>query len=365
VVDSLVMATHEPEITHPVDLCAPDGKRLNPAARGWSRQVLHTANLRGRWGRTKRWDYWAILAGDWSIAVVYADVDYLGIAEVWWCHLPTGETGGRAANVPGARGISLPDLPGSAPLRYQSSKIELALTDDGDGTTIAGWWKEEDGTRSSLNARVDLPAGHESLNVVIPWSDRQFQYTSKHQARPAHGTLEVGDHVVHFGSTAASAAVDAEVEHEVHQVDEAWGVLDVGRGRWPYETRWNWGGGAGRSSEGAVVGIQIGAKWTEGTGFTENGVIVDGVLTKIGEELTWDYEWDQPLRTWRVHHPDGSFDLTLTPTYDKHTQVKAVVMGTEVHQVFGTWSGHVTTDGGEVHHLDGAQGFAEESRSRW
>ena len=47
-VDSLVMATHEPEITHPVDLCAPDGKRLNPAARGWSRQVLHTANLRGR-----------------------------------------------------------------------------------------------------------------------------------------------------------------------------------------------------------------------------------------------------------------------------------------------------------------------------
>ena len=66
-----------------------------------------------------------------------------------------------------------------------------------------------------------------------------------------------------------------------------------------------------------------------------------------------------------MHHPDGSFDLTLTPTYDKHTQVKAVVMGTEVHQVFGTWSGHVTTDGGEVHHLDGAQGFAEESRSRW
>jgi hypothetical protein len=360
------MATHEPEITEPVDLCTPDGKRLNPAAKGWSRQVLHTGNLRGRWGRTKRWDYWAILAGDWSISLTYADVDYLGIAEVWWCHLPTGEKGGHAATIPGARGITLPDLPGSAPLRYGSSKIEIALTDDADGTTIAAWWTEKGGGRGSLNARVDLPAGHESLNVVIPWSDKQFQYTSKHQARAAHGTLEVGEHVVHFGSSAASAAVDEAIDPEgTEREDEAWGVLDVGRGRWPYSTRWNWGGGAGRSTEGAVVGIQIGAKWTEGTGFTENGVIVDGVLTKIGEELSWDYAWDQPLQPWHVRHADGSFDLTLTPTYDKHSKVEALVMGTEVHQVFGTWAGHVTADDGTVHHVDGIQGFAEESRSRW
>lgn len=369
-VDCEAMATHEPEITEPVDLCLPGGKRLDPAAKGWSRQVLHTANLRGRWGRTKRWDYWAVLAGDWAFSITYADVDYLGIADVWWCHLPSGRTGGRAGNVPGARGISLPDRPGTEPLRYRSANVEVALTDDPDGTTIAAWWKEPGGGRSSLNARVDLPPGHESLNVVIPWSDRQFQYTSKHQARPAHGTLEVGDDVVHFGAPAASNAgaepvASSEGGSRIHLVDEAWGVLDVGRGRWPYATRWNWGGGAGRSTEGAVVGIQIGAKWTEGTGFTENGVIVDGVLTKIGDELTWDYDWDQPTAPWHVHLADGTFDLTLTPGYDKHTKVQALVMGTEVHQVFGTWSGHVTTDAGAVHHVDGIRGFAEESRSRW
>ena len=97
------MTTHERELTSAVDLCDERGW-LADDARGWSRAPLHRANLTGRWGRTKRWDYWAILAGDWSIAVVYADVDYLGIAEVWWCHLPTGRSGGRAANVPGARG---------------------------------------------------------------------------------------------------------------------------------------------------------------------------------------------------------------------------------------------------------------------
>ena len=363
------MATHEREITEPVDLCTPDGKRLSPEARGWSRTPLHTGNLRGRWGRTKRWDYWAILAGDWAISVTYADVDYLGIADVWWCHLPTGEVGGHAANVPFARGVALPDRPGTASLRYRSKKLDLAITDDADGTTIVAWWPEAGGARGSLNARIDLPAGHESLNVVIPWSDDRFQYTSKHQARPAHGTLESGGRVVHFGSSAASNAVDDAVEGrgapEVHRVDDAWGVLDVGRGRWPYRTTWNWGGGAGRSEEGAVVGIQIGAKWTQGTGFTENGVIVDGVLTKIGDELTWTYDWDQPLQPWRVRHPDGSFDLTLAPVRDRHSKVEALVLGTEVHQVFGTWSGHVTTDAGVVHHVEGIVGFAEESRSRW
>lgn len=79
-----VASTHEREITDPVDLCTPDGRRLAPAAKGWSRTPLHTAGLRGSWGRNKRWDYWAVLAGDLVLAVTYADVDDLGMATVWW-----------------------------------------------------------------------------------------------------------------------------------------------------------------------------------------------------------------------------------------------------------------------------------------
>ena len=347
------MATHEHEILQAVDLCTPDGKALAPAARGWSRHPLHTGNLRGRWGRTKRWDYWAVLAGDLAISSTYADVDYLGIADVWWCDLASGREGGRAANVPGARGIALPDRPGSAPLRYRSKAIDLDVVDDEAGTTLTARWSERDGRPGRLDVRVDLPEGHESLNVVIPWSDRRFQYTSKHQARPAHGLLAVGDETWTIG-----AGPDGG--------EEAWGVLDVGRGRWPYATRWNWAGGAGRSVDGAhVIGIQMGAKWTEGTGATENGIIVDGRLNKIGQELAWDYSWDQPLRPWRVQAADGSLDLTLHPVHDRHSKVNALVLATEVHQVFGSWTGRVTAEDGGVHEVDGIAGFAEESRSRW
>ncbi|MGH3744160.1 MAG: DUF2804 domain-containing protein [Mycobacteriales bacterium] len=340
--------THERELAEPVDLCAPDGRRLDPAALGWSRRPLHRANLRGAWGRTKRWDYWAILAGDLVLAVTYADVDYLGMATVWWADLATGATGGRDVTVPLARGIALPDRPGTTPLTYRGKHASVDIVDGPGGTALDASWTQKDGLPGRMSLHVELPEGHESVNVVIPWSERRFQYTSKQQARRVRGTLTVGDEHREFGTG-----------------DDAWGVLDVGRGRWPYSTRWNWGGGAGRSRSGAVVGLQIGAKWTEGTGFTENGLIVDGHVTKIGEELSWDYDWDQPMKPWRVHDRSGGIDVTLVPRYDRHSKVNGGVLATEVHQVFGSWTGQVTDGAGTVHELDGIQGFAEESRSRW
>ena len=340
--------THEPELTKPVDLCLADG-RLDPAARGWSRRPLHRANLRAPWGRAKRWDYWAILAGDVVVSSVYADVDYIGLADVGWIDLAAGTAGGKGIVAPGARGITLPDRPGTAPLRVRRRNFDLAITDDADGATrLQATWRERGSARGELDATVGLPAGHESLNVVIPWDERRFQYTSKHQARPVRGSLVVGD--------------------RRWSLDGGWGVLDVGRGRWPYSTRWNWGGGAGRvdgTYGGAVVGLQLGGKWTVGTGFTENGVIVDGVLTKIGDELSWEYDWANPLRPWRVADPGGRLRLELSPGYDKHTRVSLGVMSTETHQVFGSWSGEFTTDAGHTLQLRDIQGFAEESRSRW
>ena len=345
------MGTHERELTEPVDLATGDGRSLNPAARGWSRRPLHRANLRG-WGRTKRWDYWAILAGDLVVSSVYADIDFLGLADVWWVDLATGQTGGRGIVAPFARGIRLPEVPGTARLHVGRRHFELDISDDADGTAhLRAHWDERDGTPARLDASIALPPGHESLNVVIPFgsrgSDRRFQFTSKHQARPAEGELVVGDRQRSFGG------------------GDAWGVLDVGRGRWPYRTRWNWGGGAGAVAGGRVVGIQIGGRWTEGSGFTENGIIVDGVLTKLGNELRWEYDWNVPMRPWLVDDPDGRLHLRLDPRFDKHSKTEAGVMGTETHQVFGIWSGTFVTDDGEAIELAGIQGFAEESRSRW
>ncbi len=89
------MLTHENELTSPVDLCTTDGDRLDRAALGWSRRPLHRANLAGRFGINKRWDYWAVLAGDLVLSCLYADVDHFGVSDVWWADLASGTTGGN------------------------------------------------------------------------------------------------------------------------------------------------------------------------------------------------------------------------------------------------------------------------------
>jgi hypothetical protein len=344
------MTTLERELTEPVDLCTADGSLLNPAARGWSRKPLHRANLHGCFGANKRWDYWAILAGDLVVSSVYSDIDHLGLADVYWADLVTHETGGRAIVVPNGEGIELPEVPGAAPLVVDRDGLDLRIADDEIGTRLTATWTEPDGRAGRLDVTVALPVGHESLNVVIPWSDELFNFTSKHQARPATGELVVGERRRTIGGSDGA---------------EAWGVLDVGRGRWPARIAWNWGGGAGRYGD-HVVGLQVGGKWTEGTGFTENGVVVDGRLTKLGSELLWDYDWDHPMRPWRVVDPGGQLDVVLTPRFDKHTNVEAGPdLGSETHQVFGTWSGRLLSDDGLALEVAGLQGFAEEARQRW
>ena len=101
------------------------GGRLADPARGWSRTPLHTANLSGSWGRNKRWDYWAILAGDLVVSVTYADVDYLGIAAVLVGRPgELDEPADGPAVTPVARGMDLPDRP--VPGRWSSRVASCA-----------------------------------------------------------------------------------------------------------------------------------------------------------------------------------------------------------------------------------------------
>ncbi|MFI2754134.1 DUF2804 domain-containing protein [Cellulomonas sp. P22] len=337
--DRDVTAT-EREITEPVDLCLPSG-RLNPAAVGWSRRPLHGTALRG-WGRTKRWEYWGVMTPTHVVALTVASLDYAAQHQVWVLDRTTGEEIDRVAVVPFARGAVLPASCGTGPSRATARGLEIAL-DEGD-------------RRTRLRARTDRvqvdllstsDEGHESLGVVVPWSARRFQYTVKDVARPVTGTLVV-DGVAHHVPDGSS-----------------WAVLDHGRGRWPYSMRWNWGAGSGLV-DGRTVGVQVGGRWTDGTGSTENALLLDGRLHKNSDELVWEYDRADWLAPWRVHDVARErVDLTFTPFHERASRMNLGVVAGETHQCFGTWTGWMSTDAGERVRVDGVEGWAEEARNRW
>lgn len=327
----------EREITAPVDLCLRDG-RLNPQAVGWSRTPLHTADLRG-WGRTKRWEYWGIVTPTHVVGVVLSSLDYVGVHGLYVLERATGREWDEQAVVPLARGVVLPRTSGTGYAGVDAGGIRIDLDQAPGLTTIHA-------AAGDVVVDLEVPTrpGHESLGVVVPWGRWRFQYTVKDVGRPVRGTLTVD------GTT-----------HEVSPED-SFAVLDHGRGRWPYSMTWNWAAASSAEQEHAVS-LQLGGKWTDGTGSTENAVLVEGRLHKISEDLTWTYDRDDWLKPWRI--TGERLDAHFVPFHERVSRTNLLVVAGETHQCFGHFSGWATLDSGDRVTFDGLVGWAEEARNRW
>ena len=326
----------EHEITRPVDLA--HGRRLNPAAVGWSRSPLHRTHIAG-WGRTKRWEYWGVVTDRFVVGLTVAGLDYLANCAVYVLDRRTGVETTRSGISP-LRRPAFSDEPGDGTVRAAAGpgpgRVTIEIDDDEGATSIRV---------RARGLQVDLEVtrpDHDSLGVVVPWGGRRFQYTLKDPANPVTGAVTV--------------------DGVSHDLGAGWAVLDRGRGRWRYATRWNWGAGSG-VVEGVPCALQVGGRWTDGTGSTENGIIVDGRLHKLGEDLRWSYDLADAGATWRVR--GERLDVTLTPFHLRRDITELGILAVRTHQAFGTWSGTGVLDDGTTVRLDGLVGWAEESRNRW
>jgi hypothetical protein len=332
----------EREIVEPVELCRADGS-LDPRAIGWSRVPVVRANLRGSRLRKKRWDYVCVASDEVAVGVIWADLDYLGLASITLIDLVTGETTTRGLPSPLGLGVRHAEWPNRMHARVRIPGLALAVDDEPSGTRL----------RFSLGARaygdlfVALPNGQQSVNVVVPFAGGGFQLNTKHAARPVRGEL------VAFGR-----------RHRFDDARRAFGCLDFGRGVWPRDTRWNWGVAQGMIG-GRRVGVNLGGRWTDGTGSTENALFVDERVEKISEDLAWRYDVARAREPWRVVAESGRLDVVLEPAHAIHVKASVGVLGSELHQVWGTWRGHVDTERGERVVVDGLRGFAEDHVATW
>jgi len=339
-------STTEPELTRPLDLCTPRG-RLRKSAVGWSRQPLHRSNIRGHWPRKKRWNYWAVTSDKYLFSATVANLDYLGVVFVYFLDFETRRFIEKTITVPLGRGCDLPETV-EGDIRFRHDRMSVNLLDAPvGGTQIGARAARFGGEPLEADIAVTRPVGHETLNVVIPWSRDRFQFTSKQNTLPAAGVVRIGD---------------AEY---VFEEGNSFACLDYGRGVWPMSSFWNWGAGSGLQN-GRTVGLNLGGGWTDGTGMTENGICVDGRLTKIGDDLDLDYDPSDYLRPWTVRTSGSQrVDLRLEPFYERVAKTDLKLFKSEVHQVFGHYSGTVVTETDEAVTIDGLIGWVEQHEARW
>ena len=179
----------ERELTEAVDLC--DGRgTLNPDAIGWSRRPLVTGNLSGHWLRKKRWNFWNWIGPDFVLSLTVADIDLASFCSIAFVDFKSGESIERM-DLRRSGFTAFPETVGPG-ITWNSDAMACSVVPDDAGIAVEVACRDVQGERVQAEFAMRPPRGHESLNVVVPWSSSRFQLNSKHNTIPCIGSVRVG-----------------------------------------------------------------------------------------------------------------------------------------------------------------------------
>lgn len=339
------------EITAETPLLHPDG---TVAAHGWARGPLmqydRSRIQEERLGGLREWEYYAVFAPDFAIGLTLAD---LGLVSVGILTLEDYATEViHSVNLFGTLdALDFPPTPfgntlfespsGSVEYRFEEGKRTI--------TVLAG----EEGTERRVEAHLELSDSRSTESIAVSHrfdEHGQFFYENKRVSMPATGSVTFGDAVFELPK------------------GNSFGVLDWGRGVWPHEVRWEWGHFAGMT-DGHMVGVNLGTVFGDDSPGTADAVIVDGVLHKMGHEISrvaWEYDLDALMSPWRFTSPDGRLQLTLTPDFDDSTILSLGDPYTLTRwKVHGAINGTIELDDGSLLTVEGIRGAAEYVEITW
>ena len=152
-------------------------------------------------------------------------------------------------------------------------------------------------------------------------------------------------------------------EQKVLINDTHTGLLDWGRGVWPFHQEWFWGCG-GDYQCGGRFGINIGWGFGDTSHASENMFFWNEKAYKLGE-LIVERDINNYMAPWHFYTEDGIFDMTMTPIYDNYTETKVAFVNNHCHQVFGKYNGTVKLPDGTVLEITDMLAFCEHAENNW
>ena len=322
---------------------------------GWATQPVLDANLENcrfytirplQRLRLKIWDYYAVTTPTHFFSFTISDIGYLGMVFAYVIDFASGAYKEETFALPFGGGVRLPRNSTAGVTEYQKKDILLRFTVEGEKRLLSVRWPRFGG--SALNAELALtcPAEHESMNIVIPIPHKRFYYNRKINCMPAEGYVEY--------------------QGKRHPIDPATclGNLDWGRGVWEYSSFWVWASASGYLPDRRRFGLNMGYGFGDTSGATENCFILEGKVHKL-VDIKFTYDSHNFMSPWKMTSADGRLDLVFTPFFERVAKTNALVLKSEVHQMFGRYNGQVVTDGGEKLEIVNLIGWAEEHNAKW
>ena len=322
---------------------------------GWSTQPVLDANLEDSHFyrvralqrlRMKVWDYYAVTTPTHFFSFTISDVGYLGMVFAYVIEFATGEYKEQTLSLPFGGGVKLPRNSTAGVTEYVKNDLYLRFTAEEGARVLSVRWPGFGGRALNAELSLDCPPGHESMTIVIPIKGKRYYYNRKINCLPAQGWMEYKG-----------------MRHPVDP-DTCLGSLDWGRGVWEYNSFWVWASSSGFMADRRRIGLNLGFGFGDTRAATENCFILEGKVHKLGE-VNFSYDNHNFKAPWTMKSPDGRLDLVFTPFFERVAKTDALILKSEVHQMFGRYKGRVVTDEGKTLEISDLVGWAEEHNARW
>jgi len=330
-------------------------KQGNLTAYGWARQPLLDTNLENvriyplrflQPLRIKRWQYYGITSPTHFFSFTLSHIGYISSIFAYLLEFATGKYHEETLAVPFGSGVVLPRNSTGGDCHYTKGDLHLDFYVKSDNLRVLDInWPGFNGAGLKANVRITKKEGHESVVNVFPYENRRFFYTRKVNCMPAEGAIEYGQT---YGLKPENCLC----------------TLDWGAGVWPYRSFWIWGSLSQFLPDGRTLGLNLGGGIGNNAEVTDNAIILNGKVHKLGL-VDFKYDTTDFKKPWQMTTADGRLSLEFKPFFEREAKTDFKILSSEVHQMFGRYSGVLVTDEGEKIEISDLIGWAEEHHAKW
>jgi len=341
------------EITRPSRLLNRHGELIQ---KGYAKSLIlkyKRKDVMERKFRLKEWDYYLIYNEDFAVALTVGSIQYAGLISVSLIDLKKAQEKTKSViSVFPIWRVKMPESSRVGDIIYRDLDVNMYFKNDHDARKLYVKMKNfEKG--SDLEVSLILKSEpKDSMVIATPfnWDKKKFYYNQKIIGMRASGEVSYKGTVYKFSP------------------DNSFGLLDWGRGVWPYITNWYWSAGQGMVNNN-VFGFNLGYGFGDTSAATENMLFFNGIANKLESvkfiiQKNKFNEFDY-MKPWFITSTDKRFEGYFIPIIDRNVNLSAVVLSTEQHQVFGKFTARAVLDNGKVIEFKNFLGFMEKVKNKW
>ena len=295
--------------------------------------------------RLKEWDFYQIHFGDrYSLQLTLGHVSYAMQINATLIDLATGErrSVGKISGVKRSFKAGMPLNPEVAhTLKYYAKDVHVCFDVTDKYRRLIYTQTDAVGVKAEIDLTLtNVSKAKEKMVIATPFFKKgQFYLNYKENCFVANGHCRIEDMSYH--------------------IQDGFGVLDWGRGVWPYRHSWIWGNG-GTVVNGKHFGFNIGWGFGNTEAATENMFFYDNKAYKLGtvNEI-------KVGNNFRYEDDDKRFVFDVKPIFDNFTRTKMLWVNNSCHQVYGRWSGYVVLDDGTKLTIPPFVAFCEHAQNKW